>query len=383
MIFTIFVFILVLSLLVFVHEFGHFWVAKKMGMIPKEFGFGFPPRAWGIYKATDGTWKKVRGGKEVTDAKGTIYSLNWLPLGGFVNLSEDEDGGDDEHHFNNKKPWQRATILMAGVIMNIIFAGVLISIGYMFGFPQATSNLGSNAIVSDEKIQIVEVIPESPAALAGIKSRDVIKSIDGTVFSKIEDLQKYVDARVGENLDYKIIRDQKEIDFTITPVMIEESGHGGVGISIIKVGLVRYNVFIAVWEGFKSAFILTWRILVAFYLLIKGLFAGEAVGAAVAGPVGIAVITGQYARLGLVYLMQFSALLSINLAIINALPFPALDGGRVLFIFIEKIKGSPVRKEIEAIIHNVGFALLMLLVLFVTYKDVIRYGGNLWQRIFG
>ena len=150
--------------------------------------------------------------------------------------------------------------------------------------------------------------------------------------------------------------------------------------------MVKYPWHLAIAEGIKTTIVLTWLIMVAFYELIKGLFVGQGVSADLAGPVGIAVITGQVARMGFVYILQFTALLSINLAIINFLPIPALDGGRVLFLIIEKFKGSPVKKEIETAIHNIGFSLLMLLVLIVTFRDVARFGDKfkaLWERFIG
>jgi regulator of sigma E protease len=146
-------------------------------------------------------------------------------------------------------------------------------------------------------------------------------------------------------------------------------------VGILETGLVRLPIHLAIWEGIKSTIGLTWLIIMAFGQLIAKIFTSGSVSADVAGPVGIAVLTGQVARMGFVYIVQFAAMLSINLAIINALPFPALDGGRVLFLIIEKLKGSPVKKEVEGTIHYIGFALLMLLVLVVTFKDIDKYTG--------
>lgn len=165
-----------------------------------------------------------------------------------------------------------------------------------------------------------------------------------------------------------------------------ETGKGGIGVAISEVGMVKYPWYYAIWEGFKTTFMMVWAILVAFYELFKGLILGHGVSADVAGPVGIAVLTGQVARMGVIYIMQFTAMLSINLAIINFLPLPALDGGRVLFLIIEKIKGRPVKRELEAAIHNIGFMLLMVLVLLITFRDVMKFGDKfrmLFDRIFG
>lgn len=394
---TIIIFILVLSLLVFVHEFGHFWVAKKFGLKPKEFGFGFPPRIFGFYKTKDKKWKIVKGKTEVNDADDTIYSVNWIPLGGFVMLGEDDDPSDNPDHFNNQSVWKRFFILSAGVSMNIILAIVLISVGLMFGLPQAIGdNIDPRANIINEKIQIIQVLKDSPAEKAGLKIGDVIKSIDGNKFFNTNDLSNYTDGKMGNELEYNILRGKDEITLKIKPEKIEKilepgqvdfnaTERAGVGVAIATIGLVKLPWHLAIFEGIKTTVFLTWAIIVAFYDLIIGLILGKGISADVAGPIGIASITGQVARMGFVYLLQFTALLSINLAVINFLPFPALDGGRVLFLIIEKIKGSPVKRELENVIHKTGFALLMFLIIFITVKDVTKYTDVFkvfWNKIF-
>lgn len=369
---TIIIFILVLSVLVFVHELGHFWTARKFGLKPKEFGFGFPPRAIGFYKNIEGKWKKVRGSKDVDDAADTIYSINWLPLGGFVSLGEDEAESDDPNHFVNQKPWKRSIILSAGVTMNVVLAAVLISIGLMIGFPQTTTGISSKAKISDYKVQVIEVLSESPAEQAGLEAGDVILSIDDNEFNKEEDIQTYVAEHTGEELNYKIERWGEEKTYKIVPEVLAETNEGGVGIAITTTGLVKYPWYLAIWEGVKMTLLLLWAIIVAFYELFKGIILGHGVSADLGGPVRIAEVTGQAARMGFVYLLQFSALLSLNLAVINFLPFPALDGGRVLFIIFEKIFRRPVKRELEATLHYIGFTLLMILVAIVTFRDVLR-----------
>ncbi|NTW21979.1 RIP metalloprotease RseP [Candidatus Falkowbacteria bacterium] len=371
---TVVTFILVLSVLVFVHELGHFWTARKFGVKAEEFGFGFPPRAFGIYKSVSGKWKKVRGSKEVDDAADTIYSVNWIPLGGFVKLNEDDSESDDPNHFINMPIWKRAVVLSAGVSMNMLLAIVLISIGLMVGMPQSLDALDKNAIISDRKIQIMQIMDPSPAKNAGLAVGDIILGIDGKKFADYPAIQKYVDENKDKELTYQIKHADEIKDFKIKPEIRQETGKGGIGVALTETGLVKYPWYQAIWQGIRQTFVLAWVILVAFYDLISGLVTGGGVSGEVAGPVGIASLTGQVARMGFVYLMQFTALLSINLAIINFLPFPALDGGRVLFLIIEKIKRKPVRRELEAIIHNFGFMLLMLLVLLVTFNDIVNIG---------
>ncbi|OGF24599.1 RIP metalloprotease RseP [Candidatus Falkowbacteria bacterium RIFCSPLOWO2_12_FULL_45_13] len=387
MLLTIIIFILVLSILVFAHELGHFMMARKFGVKAEEFGFGFPPRLFGFYKNNQGDWRYVFGGREITDCPGTVYSLNWLPLGGFVKIKgENGEGEKEPDSFAARPVWQRAIILSAGVVMNIILAMVLIIAGFMMGLPQSLEGgLDARAQISDRKIQIVEVLGGSRAQSAGLKIGDTIVSIDNNKFSSFEELQGYVNSKIGLELNYKIERGRETLDKPITPALMPETGKGGIGVAISETGIVSYPWYLAIWQGVKTTFILTWVIITAFYELLKGLIFGQGVTADLAGPVGIAALTGQVARLGFVYLMQFTALLSINLAVINFFPFPALDGGRVLFLVIEKIKRGPVKREVEGLIHNLGFALLMILVLIVTFRDVAKFSGmfkGIWERIF-
>ena len=387
MLLTIITFIIVLSILVFAHELGHFMMARKFGVKAEEFGFGFPPRAFGVYKNNQSRWKIIWGAKEVKDYQGTVYSINWLPLGGFVKIKgENGEGQTEADSFAGRPIWQRAFMLSAGVVMNIILAAFLITAGFMMGLPQALDGqVDVRARISDKKIQIVEVIKNTPAEAAGLEIGDAIVSIDNNNFSNYQELQNYVAFNVGRKLSYKIERGRDLIGLEVVPEVMIETGKGGIGIAISQTGLVSYPWYLAVWQGVKTTLILTWAIIMAFYELIKGLILGRGVTADLSGPVGIATLTGQVARLGFVYLLQFTALLSINLAVINFFPFPALDGGRILFLIIEAIKRSPVKKEIEGAIHNIGFVLLMLLVLLVTFRDVSRFSGifkNVWEKIF-
>ncbi len=370
--YTVLIFIAVLAVLVFVHELGHFLVARKNGVKAEEFGLGFPPRAIGFYKSNDGKWKKVKGSKEVKDAKSTIYSLNYVPLGGFVKI-KGENGDDvaDEDSFSSKPAWRRALILSAGVFMNIVLAAVLIAVGYMIGFPSGTDNLPKGAQVSQAQVQVVEVLPNSAAKAGGLEMGDIISVISGETIDSQEELQSIVAGSPNKELEFEIIRQNESLTLNLTPN--DKDGKGYVGIAMAATGMVKLTFFSAIWEGMRGAIFYLWAIILGFLGLIKSLFISEPITAQLAGPIGIADLTGRFARMGFTYLLQFAALLSLNLAVINILPFPALDGGRLLFLLIEKIKGSPVKKEVENAIHNLGFMLLMLLVLFVTFKDIARF----------
>lgn len=372
MVYTIIIFILVLSVLVFVHEFGHFWVARKCGVKAEEFGIGFPPRLFGVYKNKKGEWKTFWGRKEITDAIDTIYSINWIPLGGFVKIKgENGENENDNDSFSAKSAGKRSLILSAGVFMNIVAAMVFISIGYMIGFPGNISGLSDKANLKDFKVQVMEVIPDSPAERAELHVGDAIFQVNGVEVNSEETLQNEIAKFPGEEVDLVVIRQNETLNISLVTDNVE--GEGMAGIAIVGTGVISYPWYQAIWEGIKTTLIFLWAIVVGFIGLIKSLVTAAPINAEVAGPIGIADLTGRFARMGFTYLLQFSALLSLNLAVLNILPFPALDGGRLLFILIEKIKGKPVKRDMEAAIHNLGFLLLMILVLFVTFKDVVRF----------
>jgi regulator of sigma E protease len=384
MLFTLITFVVVLSVLVFVHEFGHFYSARKLGVKVEEFGFGFAPRAIGVYKTADGKWKIVRGNAEVKDAADTIYSLNWLPLGGFCKIKGEDGSDNDPDSFSSKPVWRRLVIISAGVIMNIVLAAAIFSVGYMVGLPQGLDSSDSKAIISEKKIVIVEVVDDSPAKKAGLLAGDEILSVNGQSFDDEEKMREYTGSQAGKEVIYKIKRESGQAaDYSV--VLRNNNGRGEAGFMIINAGLVRYPWYIAIWKGVVVAISTIWLIITSFWDVIKGLIMGHGMTTEGVGPVGIASMTGQYARLGFVYLMQFTALLSLNLAVINFLPFPALDGGRIIFLLIEKLKGSPVRRDWESAIHSIGFFLLIALIIFVTVRDLAKVAGKfkmIFERIF-
>ncbi len=378
-------FLAVLAVLVISHEFGHFIAAKKTGMGVHEFGFGFPPRFLGIQFKKDKKlhFRFVLGNRDLNasdEEYGTVYSFNWLPLGGFVKIKgENGEEAADQNSFASKKYWQKSLVLCAGVLMNIVLAMVLLTAGYMIGLPQTVDSMTDVSNVADRRIEILQTLPGKPAEAAGIEAGDVILQVGDLQNPRLKQMQAYVDEHKNETILVRVKRDGEIIEKKIQPVVYSETGKGGLGIAIAEMGTVRYGFFKSIWEGTKATFWYLKEIIVAFYLLLKGLLAGNGAGEAVSGPVGVAVMTGRVARLGWIYLIQFAAMLSLNLAVFNILPIPALDGGRLLFVTINKLRGKDVSQRIEQIFHTVGFALLMLLVIVVTVRDISNFRTLIWE----
>jgi regulator of sigma E protease len=401
---AILIFIIILGLLVFVHELGHFVVARRNGVKASEFGFGFPPRIVGFQflreipvsgekKKLFSKWRIIWGSRdgdeesEASDLKeaheknlegGTIYSLNWFPLGGFVRI-KGEDGGDkdDQDSFASKSAWKRVKILAAGVAMNFVFAWFLLSIAFMLGAPEQISS-DSESNNPKSKIQISGIMADAPASTMGLKVGDEIaktqKNLSGekVALKNIKEVQDYINSNKGKEIDLEILRGKEKLTLKGTPRVDAPEGQGALGIALSETTLVKYPLHVAIWKGLLAVWDMTVMIFVGLFGLLKSLIMGQGGSADVSGPVGIAILTREVANLGLVYIIQFAAILSINLGIINILPIPALDGGRILFVLIEKIKGSPVSQKVEQTFHTLFFALLMLLMLAVTYKDIAK-----------
>jgi regulator of sigma E protease len=374
---TVFIFILVLGALVFVHELGHFCAARKLGIRCEEFGFGFPPRIFG--------WKKVDGkqkffwGNAAVQSEDTIYSMNWLPLGGFVKIKgESGENKEDKDSFAGRKAWQRFIVLAAGVTMNFVLAALLFMFIFTVGSPQGVDGGNAKYIksIKDPAVQIIAIVPKSPAEKAELKLGDVISLIDGKSVASVEDVREALKGKENAEVTVSIKSADGEKSIKITPAKVDGVDGAGLGVGLTATGIVIYKFPYSLWMGVKTTVVLTGTIIKGLYLIVKNLIISQPIGVDVAGPVGIAVITGQAARMGIVYLLQFMALLSINLGIINFLPFPALDGGRILFILIEKIRRKPVDEKIENLVHNIGFILLIGLIILITGRDIWSYIGK-------
>lgn len=385
---TVILFILILSLLVFVHEFGHFITARKSGMKVHEFGFGFPPRAFGAYKDPKTgklVWVKGSGKSSLSETVGgedrvnpdefpaTLYSVNWLPLGGFVKIKgENGEAANDDDSFGAKPFWKKALVLIAGVTMNFVLAAVLLGIGFMSGLPADTSLFEDpQAIVVEPPAIMVQQVEEgSPAEEAGIQFGDTILRINGVAMENSAQMIEYVAAQGEQSLEVVVKREGKEETLTMQPVVLEEGNRPRIGVALGDAGVIRYPWYLALWKGVAAAASGTVLIFFSFFELIKNLIVGKGLAVDVSGPVGIAVVVGESARLGFAYLINVTAMISLSLAVINILPIPALDGGRLVFVVIEKIMGRKVPMKYEQLAHTAGFLLLMLLIIVVTVRDV-------------
>ncbi len=384
---TIILFILILSLLVFVHEFGHYITAKKSGMKVYEFAIGFPPRAIGVYKDPKiNAWvvvkgkgksdlkKTVAGDEQQDEFPSTLYSLNWLPLGGFVRIKgENGESSQDKDSFGYQAVWKKLTVLVAGVVMNFLLAGVLLGIGFMVGLPTDLSALQDKSaiVVQEPRVLIQQVEDGSPAKEAGIQLGDEITSVNGVPLSRVSDVIAAIQAHGEQEVSLSISRGDIEQVYTLTPRRANEDEPARIGTLLVDAAVVRYPWYLAIYKGFVAACFGTINIIVAFYFLIKGLLFGQGLVFDIAGPVGIASIIGQSARLGLSHLINVTAMISLSLAVMNILPIPALDGGRMLFILIGKCIGKSVPLRYEQMAHTIGFLLLMGLIVIVTVRDVL------------
>ncbi len=381
MIITILIFIVVLGILVFVHEFGHFIVAKKSGMQVEEFGFGFPPRLFGIQKV-NGVWRTVyafgKSSKPVNEQAGqapsgsTIYSINAIPLGGFVRiLGENNENAEHPGSFINKGFWPRFLTLIAGVVMNVILAWVLLSVGYGVGLPVAIDNINSVPAIAKFEysgIGVLEVSPGSPADKGGLKIDDMLLKIDDKNFSDSSNLREYIMSNAGKSFNFEIKRGENYQTVQVDSLKNPPDGQGPTGISLGNIGKLKYPWYAAAWEGAKTTRIQLINIVTG----LGQLFTGKVNLNSLGGPVKIAQLTGQVAKTGFLNLLGFTAFLSLNLAVLNILPFPALDGGRVVFLLIEKIRRKKNNQKFEQIVNVAGFVFLLLLMVAVTINDVIR-----------
>jgi len=362
---SIILFIIILAVLILVHEFGHFIVAKKSGVRVDEFGLGFPPKLLS---------------KKFGD---TLYTLNAIPFGGFVKIFGEDPHGeeikdvDKSTSFYYKPKWIQASILVAGVVFNIIFAWMLISVTFMIGVP-ATEGHSQWGEVVDAKMSITAVAPNSPAALGGIQTGDTVLFVSSeNSFAQGESLTtENIQKVIGESVKkveilYKDSEGATQTAF-IEPKIDDEFGRKVIGVSLDKVGILKLPIHYALIEGARTTYLFTKATAIGLGDFLWNVVTLKSDFSQISGPVGIAGIVGEASGLGLVYVLSLVAVISINLAIINLVPFPALDGGRLLFVLIESITRRPINPKFAIWANTIGFLLLITLMVVVTGHDIFR-----------
>lgn len=329
--------IFVFGLLIFFHELGHFAVAKTVGIRVYEFSLGFGPKALGFIR------------------NGTKYNVRLLPLGGFVRMAgmdpEDKEAAEGER-FGDKTVLQRAAVIAAGPVMNFVLAVLLFAVIFFIigGEPLAHSTSVKN------------VVPDYPAAQAGMRAGDEIYSIEGVRVEEWSDVTSAIHQRPGQEISIVVLRDGEQLEFNVVPRDTE--GRGIIGIEPYR---ETVNPLVALSTGFKTTVDVTVNII----YFVGQMFTGRA-PADLGGPVRVIWEIDRAVETGVLYLLQLAAFLSINLGLFNLFPIPALDGSRLIFLGFEALRGRPVDPARENFIHLVGFGFLLLLVVFITYNDILQ-----------
>jgi regulator of sigma E protease len=368
---SIIIFIIVLAILILVHEFGHFIIAKKSGIKVPEFGLGFPPKIFAK------KWGE------------TTYTLNAIPFGGFVKIfGEDphaEEISPEEKHrsFFYKPKWIQALVLVGGVAFNIIFAWLLISLGFVIGLPTPV-DYATSGQVQNARLTVTEIVPGSPAEKAGLKTGDTIFSVaainpfesklSGTDDLTADKVRNLISQSHSKNIEIMYMRGRGDPGLVKTAVIepTETSGTRMIGIGMDVIGTLKLPVHKALVEGVKTTWYLTKGTAVGLTSFLWDAVRFKSDLSQVSGPVGIAGTVGQASHLGFVYLLSLVALISINLAVINLLPFPALDGGRLLFVGIEAIIRRPIPTSFARWVNAVGFLFLLGLMGVITVHDIFK-----------
>ncbi len=363
----------VIAVLVAVHEFGHFIVAKLSGMRVDEFGFGFPPRALTFWKKGD-----------------TEYTLNWLPFGGFVRIFGEQavvsDTGEeiaDPRAFTSKPRIIQALVLVAGVVMNLLIAYALIFASQLIGSQQLLEP-GQEGAAKNVSVIFTDVLPNSPAAKAGFETGDLIKntmiryptegiSYNGTNSAAVISL-------IGSDtalapIEFTVDRNSKILTLTAIPqqhIVTNEPSRPAIGVAIQEIGITKTPLKDAPVLSAKIFWTMVTQTGVGLYSLLKGVVTFKPNLSEIAGPIGIAPIVGNAAANGFGVLLWYTALISINLAFVNLIPIPALDGGRLLFVIIEAIRRKKLNPKIADRVNMVGFVLLIALIIIVSVHDIFK-----------
>jgi regulator of sigma E protease len=423
---TLFSFIVALSVLVFVHELGHYLSARRVGIVVEEFGFGYPPRIFSFWN-TQG--KVIIDGREIivprklrlpegltsgsrvtyqtqTDKKerlllagirevepeaesadsastveyvdpGTMFSINAIPFGGFARMRGEEDP-TAPGSLASKGKLARTFVLSAGSLMNLITA---------VAFFALAMGLGAPAVADPENAMVTGVAPSSPGEVAGLQPGDVVVQAGDAQVLKVEDLQEYTQDHLGESVILTVQRDAQMLQIEVVPRPDPPSGEGPIGITLSpRTTVIRHPWYRAVWLGIEQTVRLTGFIFTVPVQVIRGLIPANL--ARPVGPVGVGQLVGDAVQYSLdtgwwFPAMQMMGTLSVALAVTNLLPLPGLDGGRILFVIVEAIRGRRVTPEKEGVIHLIGLALMVALMVFITWQDVINPVPSIdWGSLF-
>lgn len=366
---SIIIFVIIITALIFAHELGHFLLAKFFKMRVDEFAIGFPPKIF--------SWKYG----------GTVYSINLIPFGGFVKIygeNNDDDASEvvrEENSFASKPRYAQAIVLLAGIVFNILFAWMLFSSSLYIGAPTAAGPGEAG------KLMISSVISTSPAELSGLKPGDIITEIDlptgqagaakPIVSPTPDDIKNVVASSSGKSILFQIDRAGKIIPLNITPVknIAGESKDYAIGIEMVLVSIKKLSLVSSVIQGFQTTITSFKDTAVGIYSFLFQAFQAKANLGQVSGPVGIISIVGDASRFGFGYLLSFAAVISLNLAVINLIPFPALDGGRILVVIIEAIRRKAIKARTINWVNGIGFLILIIFMIAITYSDVSRIFG--------
>jgi regulator of sigma E protease len=361
---TVLIFLAVLFVLILVHEWGHYITARWTGMRVDEFGIGFPPKLFG--------WKRGE----------TIYSLNALPIGGFVKIlgeNGDADGEqlspiDQTRTFSARPKWAQAIVLVAGVTMNILFAWLVLIVILMMG---TEVQVGTDTAGPDARLTVLQVAPGSPAAVLPVRAEIVsaVRGEESLTTLTPEAFRDFVTAGDGAEVTISYELGETRETVTLTPERGLDTSRPDVAILGVQTGFLAmksYSFFPAVVEATAQTGAMLKAITIGLFALLSNAVMGTADFSQVAGPVGIVDHVGQAASFGFTSLLYFTAVISLNLAVINLLPIPALDGGRLVFVAIESVTRRPINPVWSGRLNLIGFGLLMLLMVIVTYNDILK-----------
>jgi len=357
MILTILIAFISLIGLIVLHEFGHFILAKKFGIKVEEFGIGYPPRLIG---------KKIGQ---------TLYSLNLLPFGAFVRFSGEIEKVEDDRSFSKQPVSKRALVAFGGVLSFWLMAAVLFSIVSNLGAPVAISD-EENANLVEPKVQIAAVASNSPADKAGMRPGDTIKQLtisnQQLTINKVKELQELTEKHKGEEIILTIERGKEVFDVKLVPRVSPPTGEGPMGVALVRTAIKSYPWWISPWQGILTTVNLTGAIIQGYGQAIKNVISSKPSGVELMGPVGVVHLFAQVSQLGVNYFLQFVGMVAIYIALFNILPIPAVDGGKLLFLGIEAIRKKPVSEKIEQNVTTLCFSLLIILMIFITIKDIAR-----------